>query len=249
MKENTWVPALIVGLLVILAVFVQRPTQVTISKEPNINQVQVSGNTELKIAADVGVISFAIESKAANAKAAQDLNRQTANNVQAALKSAGITSDEMQTSGYSLYEDKQYNQKTGNYESYGFVASHTLEIRTKKIEDLGTFIDTAVKAGANRVNSVYFELSDEAKLKARDEALQAAAKVAKAKATALASSMGISLGKTLSISESEYGVTPYYARMEAAPMAADMYGKGAPTQIEPGDVTITATVSASFEIN
>ncbi len=102
MKENNWMPAFAVGLLIILAVFVQRPTQVTVSNQPNINQVQVSGNAELKIAADVGVMSFAVESKSQNAKAAQDLNRQTANAVQAALKAAGLTADEMQTSASNI---------------------------------------------------------------------------------------------------------------------------------------------------
>ena len=248
MEKNNWMPALAVGLLIILAVFVQRPTQVMVSDQPNINQVQVSGHAELKVAADLGILSFAVESKAANAKAAQDMNRQTANRVQDALKAAGLTADEMQTSGYSLYEDKRYNHQTGNYESYGYVASHTLQVRTEKLEDLGKFMDIAVKSGANRVDNIYFELSDEAKVEARDAALQAAAKMARQKADTLASSMSISLGKTLSLSESDYGVTPYYAREMMAVAESDAYGKGAPTQIEPGDVTVSATVTASFEI-
>ena len=95
---------------------------------------------------------------------------------------------------------------------------------------------------ANRVNSLSFSVKDDTK--PRSEAITIATRDAHAQASALASALGVKLGKVVKATTvSEVRPIP----MQRGGMAMAMSAKVA-TPVEPGEVTVPATVSLTFEI-
>lgn len=244
MNTNAWLPALAVGLVLLLAVFNMPPTQIVVSDGADnvINKVTVTGSSDMKFNPDQATVSLAVESNGKTPKEASDRNKAAMNSVQAALRAAGIHGTDMETSGYNLYEDKRWENQ--RHVSYGYKVTHTLTFKTNRVNDVGEFVDTAVKAGANRVNNAQFGLSEQAKKNARDTALADATKVAKSKAETLASSLNLRVGKAIVISESSPSYQPYYGRVA---MAMDM-AESAPTPIQPGEVGVATSVTVTFEL-
>ena len=65
-------------------------------------------------------------------------------------------------------------------------------MQTGALDLVGPLIDAAIAAGANRVNSLDFNLRDDTR--ARNDAIAKAAKDAQAQAQALAAALGLKLG-------------------------------------------------------
>ena len=104
-------------------------------------------------------------------------------------------------------------------------------------------IDTAVGAGAVRVNGVQFTLTDETRQAAREEALADAMANAAADANAIADAGGVSIDGIRSVSTGGPVVVPFDGRVA---MAEDT--GGSPTVIDSGPVTVSAHVSVVYAI-
>jgi uncharacterized protein YggE len=113
-------------------------------------------------------------------------------------------------------------------------------VNTGALDLVGALIDSAIAAGANRVNSLNFSVKDDAK--ARTEAIAIATRDARAQAQALASALDVKLGKVLKATTLSQE-RPIPIRGRAMAMSANVA-----TPVEPGEVTVPATVSLTFEI-
>jgi uncharacterized protein YggE len=124
----------------------------------------------------------------------------------------------------------------------GYNVQNMVEVRSTNVGGLGALLDDAVSSGATRVFGISFEASDIESLKnqARDQAMANA----RAKAEQLARDAGVSLGKPITIQESDTGgVTPQQA---LAPRAA---AAPAPTTpIQPGQLQISTAVRVIWAI-
>jgi len=104
-------------------------------------------------------------------------------------------------------------------------------------------IDVAIGAGANRVTSVsFYALDTEA---ARAEALAEAVRNARAEATVIAESLGYRLGPPLEVNGGAQRPVP---RRESDMIMLSAARQAAPTPIEAGDQTVTASVSIRFAL-
>jgi len=82
---------------------------------------------------------------------------------------------------------------------------------------------------------------------AYDQALKLAAQKAREKADVLAAASGAQLGALKSLAETgDYGYNPYVTAKYAAADAGEAVA--APTQVDTGMVTISATVSATYAL-
>jgi hypothetical protein len=120
---------------------------------------------------------------------------------------------------------------------------NSVYVTVRDIEKLGDLLDATLTAGANSVNSVQFDVED--KTAAIKEARDAAVKDAEAQAKELAAAAGVSLGSLQRID--------FYSSVP--PEIFGGYGKGggggaeaAAVPIQTGQLTITATVSVSYEL-
>ncbi len=202
--------------------------------------IVVSGSGEVQAHPDVAYLSFAIETHAPTAAEASSRNAALAQKVMDALKAKLAGKGKVSTSGYSLNPDyEQGPLRTPKI--IGYNAQNSIMIETAAMDVLGPLIDTAVAAGANRVNYLNFSLKDDTK--ARGEAIAAASRNAQAQAQALAASLGVKLKRVMKATTvAEVRPIPMMERMGVA-MAAK-----APTPIEAGEVTVPATVTLTYEI-
>jgi uncharacterized protein YggE len=202
--------------------------------------IEVDGNGETRTSPDTANLDLAIDTQAKTAEEAAASNAALATKVIDALKAKLGDKGKVTTGGYSL--DPQYDQHpNANPTIIGYNAQNTVTVNTSALDLVGALIDTAIAAGANRVNSLNFSVKDDTK--ARTESIAIATRDARAQAEALASALDVKLGKVLkatTVSEAR----PIPIRMgRAMAMSANVA-----TPVEPGEVTVPATVSLTFEI-
>lgn len=158
-----------------------------------------------------------------------------------ALKSKGVEDRDIRTSNYSIFPEYDYRGETQTLR--GYRVNNTVSAKIRNIDKAGEAIDAATAAGGNDtvVNGISFDLeADSALIKA---AREAAWKDAADKAQQLASLAGLSLGKAVSITESSSSAPPPIM-YERAAGGADV----ASTPIQPGQSTVSVTVSVEFAI-
>lgn len=205
--------------------------------------ISVSGRAEISVPADRAIVTVAVETihKQAQAAVAENAERSasTAKAVQALLG----PNDKVTTTRYSLQPRYEHLQGQVEPRISGYVASNEVRVETAALDSVGKIVDAAIRAGANRIGSLQFTITE------RDEparrALELAGQRARRQAETIAASLGIQLGEVISASSSESApIVPM--KMEMMAMArADLV---ADTPIEAGDVTISADVHVVFAI-
>ncbi|HKL29813.1 MAG TPA: SIMPL domain-containing protein, partial [Natrialbaceae archaeon] len=105
--------------------------------------------------------------------------------------------------------------------------------------DSGDGVDTAIDSGATNVNDVRFTLSEETRRELRTKALETAMSNARQQADTIASSADLAIVGVHSASTTDVHVPTRSVTMEAA---AD----GGGTSLSSGPVTVTATVSVTY---
>jgi uncharacterized protein len=244
--------ALAVGVAIALAIMPasapaagpMNPAPLAFSPQQGARTIEVTGNGEAHVAPDVASLNLAIETHAPTAQQSAGQNAALAQKVVDALNTKLQGKGKVWTGGYSLYpeysDSSQPNQKPA---VIGYRAENSITVETGEIGMLGGLIDTAIEAGANRINFLNFTLRDESQ--ARSQAITLAAKDALTQADSLARSLGVKLGPVVkATTQAEPGPMPV---MRAGPMAMSA-SMGAPTPVQPNEVTVPATVSITYQI-
>ena len=202
--------------------------------------VRVVGTAEVEVVPDRAVIEIGVEKQNPSASVAKHAEDVAARRILAALHTNEIDDKDIQTTFLSL-QPQSYTRK-GVRVSY-FVAAQTMTITVRDLAKLDTLLESLIKAGGNRIDSIAYETSDLRKY--RDRARDEAVKAAREKAGALAKALGQDIGTAQSIEETP---TPEYS---AANASFNYYGRDqtrAPS-IAVGQISISASVTVSFELN
>ena len=219
--------------------------------DDNDNQVSslsTTGTATMGIDPNKLEVYLGVETQSESAQECQQENARIINDIRAALISSGISADSINTHRYNIYPIRDYTnyQKIDNI--IGYRTIHILKIESENVNIAGSIIDTAVENGANKIENVLFTMTDELMNQKRTELLGQAASNARQKADSIAGALGVTIIKVLHASEGYSYYTPYryntYDLVETAGMGAIEY----PTQITPGDIQISATVTVNFEI-
>jgi len=207
--------------------------------------ISVTGQGEVTAAPDLVVLSLAVETTAPKASDAATENAGRSSKVATALKGLIGKDDKLTTARYSL--DPRYAPgKPGQVEEpriIGYVARNDVQVEIHKLDAVGALIDAAIGAGANRVSGLQFTLSNRNdQLRA---ALEKAGAEARAQAESVAKALGVQLKGVISASTTTGPIIqPRY--LEGRSFAA-MEAR-APTPIEPGTVSVSATLQVTYEI-
>jgi uncharacterized protein YggE len=186
--------------------------------------ISVSGQATTFVEPDRLNIRFGIEVQKPTAKEALDENSAQMNKVIEAIKSAGINDDEITTSQFSIYPvyESYQEKETGIYKQRltGYSVSNIIQVKTPKLDLVSEIIDAAVDSGVNRVDSVWFSLSEKKQQQVSDDLLAEAIKNARSKAEkALVPLDHQIIGvKYVSLSDGGYypPPMPYYGAMDFA---------------------------------
>jgi uncharacterized protein YggE len=178
---------------------------------------------------DQATITLGVDTRASDAQSALSDNSSKMNAVITAVQGQGVPASHVQTSNLSIYYDSERNV---------YVASHQITAKLDDVNRVGQVLDAAVGAGANNTWGVGFGLKDPSA--ARAQALTQAVADARKRANAMASALGVTISGVGSASEATYQVTPvtYAAPSQAA--------AGAPTPVQPGQLTVTADINVVF---
>jgi uncharacterized protein YggE len=158
--------------------------------------VRVTGTSEVRVVPDRAVIGLGVERQSASASIAKQSADATARKILAGLRAGGIDEKDIQTTFLSL--QPQFNYRKGMRISY-FVAEQTMSVTVRDLSKLDTLLESLIKAGGNRIDSIQYETSDLRKY--RDQARDLAVKAAREKAQALAHALGQEIGKAQTIEE------------------------------------------------
>ncbi len=230
---------------------------VYVSSLPPEHVLSVSGTASTRVTPDLLNVYIRIDTNDTDAKTSQEENAVVSAGVIEELKSLGLKDNEIKSTSYSVQPIRESQRKCDdngciyNYILVGYRTTHSVNVRTTNLDLAGDIVDSATEFGENEVfvDSISFSLQDETRREVQATLLAEAGAAAKEKADAIAEGLGSTVGKLVQASESTYYPGPiYYDRAVFAEAAADSAAP-VPTSLETGDVEVSATVNAGFEIN
>jgi uncharacterized protein YggE len=220
------------------------------------NTLFVTGIANAKVKPDKVMLSFGVVTINKTANAALATNSKIMNKVIDAVKTAGgVKENETSTSSFSISPNYNYSQQpsdttTGNIIT-GFTVSNSIQIQSTNIGNVSKWIDTAIAAGANTVNSVDFILSDKKLDETKNSLIKQAIDNARTKADIAASALGLRIVGVKSANLNEFEVQPPspipLAKESLAPAAAPAAANRS-TPVISGEQQVNINIGIVFSI-
>lgn len=209
------------------------------TEEDTIIRTSATGAAEAE--PDRALVRVAVAERAETATAAREGIARNISSMREALAAINVSDEQIRTVSFFVDRDVDYTDD-GREILRGYIAVQAFEIALGDVERAGEVIDTAVENGANRVDGVTFTLAAETRRDLRSEALARAMEDARADADAIAASGDLSITGIHSVETGEPRFIPATAQAFEAE-AAD-----ARTVIDGGPVTVTATVTVTYNV-
>ena len=212
--------------------------------------LEITAEANVKREPDIAYITAGVQEERATASEAMAAQAESMTGVFDALEKAGVAKKDMQTSNFSLWPRYDYHQirdKDGSTHSeqrlIGYAASNQLTVKVRDLDNLGTTMDSLVKAGGNTFSGLSFALDDDKEV--RNEARRKAMAEARARANLYAEAAGLKVLRIVRITESgSYTPGPMPMARMAEAKAADSFS----TPVAGGEVGYSATVNVLFEL-
>lgn len=185
---------------------------------------------------DTVTVVLAVQTQAATANAALADNAQRATSLIDTIKSKGVDSKDIQTSGLSVYpnNDPMSGQITG------YMVTNQVTATLHDVSKAGNLIDAAASAAGDaiRVQQMSFSIADDSELRAQARAN--AVQQAQTQAKQIADAAGVKLGGVRSIIESP--ATTVYPPMRS------MADTASSTPVEAGSQELSVSVEVVYNI-
>ena len=223
--------------------------QTTVQQTTPIRTLSVTGSGKVTLVPDIAYINIGVHSEAMDVTAALQQNNDLAKQIADALVASGVDAKDIQTANFNIYPKTNYDPQTGNSTPAGFSVDNTVYITVRNLKSLGELLDTAIRAGANQIYGISFDITDRAAalVQARDLAIADAQK----KAVDVAKVSGVELGlvQVINVSDSSY-VQPYnmyYGGMGGGGAEAKSMDSSVP--VSAGQIVITFSADLVYAIN
>jgi uncharacterized protein YggE len=235
---------LAVMLPAVIALSACGPATIVANPAVPLRTLNVNGIGTITLTPDIAYINIGVHNESPTAAEAVSANNVQTQKVVDALKTAGIDAKDIRTTNFSIYPNTQIDPQTNQKLGTTYVVDNTVYVTVHKLDALGDLLDTAVKAGANNINSIQFDVADKTPFikQARDQAV----KDARTQAQELAASAGVGLGNMQTINFNDNVPSPLvesFGKGGGGLAAADVA-----VPINPGTMTLTITVSITYEI-
>lgn len=240
-----------VMLALILAIGCINPAFADASGEPAaVPQLTVRGVAVLHVPADQMQLSMGVVTAAVTVEAALDSNTKKMNEVAKALAALGLTKEEYRTGQFQVQPqwEPRPRQPVQNWQPriIGYTVTNSLNITTQKLALAGGIIEAGVKAGANDIGSISFELADPRT--SRAEAIKAATANARADALSFSEAASVRLVRVLVAQLDEAATRPMIVRMDSFGEASFARAAEFAPEITPGEIAVRASVTLSYQI-
>ena len=154
------------------------------------------------------------------------------------LEAGGIPEDAITTANYSLREHSRRNRYEGE---------HRFTIEVDDPDAVGEVIDLVADSEADEIRRINFTITEDRREQLYDDAVQRAVDDARAEAELYATASGVTLGGPVSIETTDTRTSPLSRSFHLE--AAAMDDASVATDIQAGDVTVSARVSIEYEFH
>jgi len=202
--------------------------------------MSISGTGVISVKTDQATVILGVYTEDKSAGNAIEENAALMTAVINALKQLGFTDDDMKTTSYGV--TPTYNWEINSV--VGYQVTNLIELKIKDLSKVGPVIDAAAAAGANRVDSISFGISDATAQTMKLQAYTAAINDAKAKSDIITSGLDVTITGIQSITESYYYPYTEYRSYNAAISSS---GK-ASTPVLSGNLSVTVTLNIVYLI-
>ncbi|MCD4666673.1 SIMPL domain-containing protein [archaeon] len=207
--------------------------------------IVVSGSSTIQIDPDEAILTLTIRTESEDADDAAEENADITDDVIDALRKE-VDKDNIETLHYRVNPMYKYDYETNYREEVGYEVVHVLEVTTEDFDDVGDLVDLAISEGATSIDNVRFDISEEKREEFYQDVLADASGNARKKAEAIADGLDLTLGKIVSITESNNNYRPYYYATDLAMEAGAL--KSADTEILPQELELQGYITVEFEI-
>lgn len=210
--------------------------------------ITVDGEATLYVDPDHASMTLGVVTSGATVSEALHQNSAKMNGVLAAVKAQGVKQSELQTSTFTI-EPQHPTDKDGRIQYNvisGYEVTNSLTVTVSDLTKVGAIIDAAADAGANTSNNVVFEISNREAL--LDKVRADAMRNAKRKADIMANAVGAQVGGLITVGNTLVRSTEYETAAMAPPPPPPPPPPGEATSILPGQLSVSANVTAVFAL-
>lgn len=202
--------------------------------------ISSSASADAKFTPDRATVSISVQTKAPTAAAAAADNAKKQSAVLSALRSLGMGNDQLSTTGYSVSPEYRYDPNREPTLT-GYTVTNTIRAEVRDLKQIGKVLDTALATGSNLISSLdFYSTNTDA---SRQQALADAVVKARADAEVAAKAAGGSLGALVHLNVGGGSQPPMPRVMFSAKAVSSAVPE---TQINPGDQTVTVSVSGDW---
>ena len=249
-----------------VAVAQQAPTVQVSPLGPNSALLSLTADGRSRRVPDLAVFSAGVVTQGTNAAEALAANSRQMERVVDAIKRAGIAERDIQTSSISLQPRYSNPERDAMIrarelrEPYvppvnpsppriiGYEARNSVQVRVRRLGEMGKIIDTLASVGANEINGPSFTLDEQQQ--ALDEARAEAIANGQRRAELYARATGMRVARLLSVTEGGgyYPVQEIFVTARSGNFGGPPPPPPPPAPVSPGELTLGVNVSMQFEL-
>jgi len=209
--------------------------------QPQPRTISVNGVGQVTLSPDVAYVYIGVHSQAASVSDALSQNNDKAQAVAGALKELGIDPADIQTSGFSINPQQQYDPQSGQPTETVYNVDNTVYVTVRDLQVLGKLLDVVVRSGANNISGINFDVLD--KSQAISEARRLAIDSARSQADEIAQAAGVTIGElqTMNVYSSNPPVPVFEGKGATAMDAAQV-------PVSAGQLILRVEVNAVYTI-
>lgn len=214
--------------------------------------IHVSGDAEIRVTPNQVILSLGVSADDMVLAEAKRKSDEKSAALLEALDQQGIARKDIQ-SDYIRIEPR-YDRDHGKRVLLGYFVDKTYVVTVRDIDAFEAVLSAALQSGAEYVHGIQFVTTD--LRKHRDAAREKALVAAHQKAADMAAALDMTIGRALSVQESgsrwyspynAWGRTQVNYSQNFVEMPPGSGGEGVGT-LEPGKISVTSTVSVTFEL-
>jgi hypothetical protein len=221
-------------------------------REPG--SIQVSGEAEVKVVPDEVHLTIGVETRHAELNVAKRRNDVRSEQLIKIAKEFGIPAKDIQTD--FIHVEPYYTDSYPYEDLEGYYVRKTITLVFEDMSRFEALLTALTEGGATNIHGIQFQTTELRKY--RDQARALAVRAAREKAAAMAAELDATIGDPTHIQEENVGWWSWYGYNWWAtgygPMSQNVVQNAGPTAIDldgsiaPGQISVTARVSATFEI-
>ena len=215
--------------------------------------IWVSGEGTISLTPDLALLNIGVETMAETVAEARDEAARAMDAIVTAVKTHGLEDKDVQTRSFNIWPRYEYPEvlegglRVRKQTLVGYTVSNSAAIKIRDLDDVGTIIDDVATAGGNatRINGIQFTVEDPKPF--MTGLREAAVQDALAKAGQFATLTGVQVGPLVYITENRGGA-PAVRDFADAGFAMEAMAAAPPTTVSGGELELSLSVQAAFEI-